>query len=129
MKPGEKTICPVCGQEIFVQEKNLMDDWKVVGKVLVCPLCEAHLSRQSETSLDQDPEESSNISALTDLLGEDDTPEPEIDFGEESGHFCRDCTYFIKHPFMNRCTLHECEVSPMSDCDDFIRRDEGDEEE
>jgi len=131
MKVGEKTICPVCGQEILVQEKALMDGWEAVGKVLFCPMCDAHLSRQSETSLDIDPEEESDTSssALTDLLGEsEEPPAPTLDTEGKKQPFCRDCSYMIVHPFMNRCTLHECEVNPMSDCADFTPRDANAEE-
>lgn len=135
MKPGEKTVCPECGQEIFVQEKTLMDDWKPVGKVLVCPLCGAHLSRQGHHSidLDEEKEKKPDTSALSALLGEDDSEEiGPLELDGNEGHFCRDCRYYIVHPFMNRCTLHECEVNPMGDCDDFIHRskkNEDDEEE
>jgi DNA-directed RNA polymerase subunit RPC12/RpoP len=130
MKAGEKTVCPACGQEILVQEKNLMDGWVAVGKVLICPMCEAHLSRQSETSLDADiEEETNNTSPLTDLLGEDDSIAVQpLDIEDDEGRFCRDCSYIIVHPFMSRCTLHECEVNPMSDCGDFVRRKQDEEE-
>lgn len=131
MKVGERTICPVCRQEIIVQEKVLMDGWTAVGKVLFCPMCETHLSRQNEASLDLDPEEGkSDISALSALLGEDDSEAaPTLDMENEERHFCRDCSYIIVHPFMNRCTLHGCEVNPMSDCDDFIPRGKEDTED
>lgn len=133
MKPGEKTVCPECGQEIFVQEKTLMDEWKPVGKVLVCPLCGAHLSREGHHSIDSEDEDEKKkpaTSALSALLGEDDSDAiPSLEFDEGEGHFCRDCSYYIVHPFMNRCTLHECEVNPMADCGDYARRRDEDEDE
>ena len=36
-------------------------------------------------------------------------------------HFCRDCRYFIPHPYHCRCALTENVVSPTDDCPNYAK--------
>ena len=124
------TICPHCKSSTIPREKPVLENWKVVHILYICPLCNGELPAPAATQKKlsaETPADNANTkkrSALTALLG-DDTPAPELpDIAkswQETRRFCRDCCHFIKHPFLCRCGRSGREVNPMDDCPDFQR--------
>ena len=98
MREGESIVCPRCGERSIVKSKNKMDGFSLVGKVLVCALCGAELGKPVE---DGSEKKNSTADRLAALLGESAPPEAKADLtpGDGYGRFCRNCVYFIEHPF------------------------------
>ena len=120
MKPGDKVVCPVCDAESFVKLKPVLDGWTKTGDILVCGLCNHKFDdyvppAKAEATL----EPNAKTLAFSELLGGVEVERPVIEATDAERIFCRDCRYFIIHPFMSHCTLHDKQVNPMGDCQDF----------
>lgn len=127
---GDRIPCPACNNESLVQERTRMDGWEAVGTDLVCALCGAVLEsadaegEQAPSADHQTQDSALERSAALAFLGDEEEGRegPEIlDDGEEA-RFCRDCNNYVRHPFGARCSVWDCEVEPMRDCDRFERR-------
>ena len=126
MKRGDEFDCPHCGASTFLKQESILDEagWRKIGEALFCAAC----SEKIEDIVDEEPnsfvqKDKKELSALASLLGTE--PEKKVRLQESAGdtHFCKDCKHFIVHPFMDRCALHEKDVNPMDDCDDYIKKD------
>ncbi|MDD4817370.1 MAG: hypothetical protein PHI85_05315 [Victivallaceae bacterium] len=64
--------------------------------------------------------------ALGDLLGgETSAPKPKFEAAPDEKRFCRDCVWFVSHPFISRCEKFHRAADPMGDCASFsIRKEE-----
>ena len=124
MKAGDKITCPACGESCFAQKKSIMDGWTKIGDSLVCSLCGYQLLERQpdEQSDDSSSAIDAKKSALAELLGGVEVEKPVIESSADERIFCRDCCFFISHPFMSRCSHHNREVGPMDDCSDFAPR-------
>ncbi len=122
MKPGDSFECPHCGQSSFLKKESVMDGWTKKGEILACAACSVKIAdlELEKDFLSQKTENS--VSVLADLLGAEEVVKPELSAAEDEKHFCRDCGHFISHPFMDRCSLHEKDVNPMDDCQDFFNK-------
>lgn len=118
MKAGTFTECPHCGQSTALKEKELMDGWTKVGKVLACAICGKKIADIPEPHI-AGAEKGKALSGLAALLHAETEAKPEIKVNDGEQQFCRDCEHFIAHPFLSRCTFHQKEVNPMDDCPDF----------
>lgn len=123
MREGESIVCPRCGERSIVKSKNKMDGFSLVGKVLVCALCGAELGKPVE---DGSEKKNSTADRLAALLGESAPPEAKADLtpGDGYGRFCRNCVYFIEHPFKTLCGVDGHAADPMGECPRFKKKEE-----
>ena len=128
MKPGDEIICPKCRQNSFLVKKNKIEGWTKTGEYLACSACSFLIEEINEPSPSgQIPHASKNLDELKSFLDTDNnTVDPQKILNSDKNattYFCRDCKFFISHPFLNRCDLHDKNVNPMDDCPDFRRQD------
>ena len=109
--------CPVCGEESFAKKKSVIDGWKVVGVIEVCALCGAELQK----SADHQAAASDSANRLAALLGGEAVEKVTLS-GDGDMRFCRNCRYFLVHPFKTVCALSDTEVDPMGECGKFERQ-------
>lgn len=123
MKQGDEIVCPHCGKDSFLVKTSLMDGWTFKGDALVCSLCKQKVTDITKGKMEYDSSfyNDEKLKKFTNFLGEEKISKPKIENDEEK-LFCRDCKYYISHPFLNRCGLHTKEVNPMDDCPDFIKK-------
>jgi hypothetical protein len=127
---ANKMICPTCGEATVPVRRSERLDWSTVDVFWTCALCGARLPMENDNTAcsdeadTDDPPES--IYKLAGFLG-DDPAEIEhgsakelLDDGSEI-QFCRDCKYFLKHPFVCHCLLHDRDTEPMKHCRNFER--------
>ncbi len=144
-----KRFCKRCGCYRTAVIKKKLVDFKVVGEYLACPFCGDQLddasSGKSKSPLDglfnDDSQPSGNVqeSIFTDIS---EVPKPTnhsdnhalnsnhansvsglvfLDSDKEA-HFCRDCEFFMYHPYKSYCCKHEKDVNSSDDCPDFLKR-------
>lgn len=118
MKAGDKVKCPHCGEDTLVKEKNLMDGWKPLGKVLACAICGEKLGDAAAAAAETGSS-SAALDSLKALLQAEEEAAPAIDLHDVEKRFCKDCVHFVPHPFINRCGLHDRPADPMGDCPQF----------
>lgn len=122
MKQGDEIVCPHCKKESFLVKTNIMDGWTFKGEILICSLCKQKIADIKKDGKKNTPaSDSGKLDKLVAFLGEVKAARPTIENNEEKT-FCRDCKYYISHPFMNRCNLHTKGINPMDDCPDFIKK-------
>ena len=123
MREGESIVCPRCGERSIVKSKNKMDGFSLVGKVLVCALCGAELGKPVDGGAEK---KNSTADRLAALLGESAPPEAKADLtpGDGYGRFCRNCVYFIEHPFKTLCGVDGHAADPMGECPRFKKKEE-----
>lgn len=133
---GQAFHCDGCGQNSLLKAKPRLDGWTQVGTDLVCALCGAVVSCPGQDD-EPVPSESAELAAAARFgdalafLGTDET-EARPDAAEfldqtDAPRFCKDCTHFIRHPFVTRCGLHDRDTHPTSDCPDFAPRPAGED--
>ena len=120
MKQGDEIICPHCKKDSFLVKENLIDGWVFKGEILICSLCKQKIADTKKDSTKNAPTSGGKLDKLAAFLGEEKLDKQTIT-DNEGKSFCRDCKYYISHPFMNRCQLHAKEVNPMYDCHDFTK--------
>ena len=114
--------CPECGEESFPKKKLITDGWKVTGEIEVCALCDAQWSKSVSPGKEPESKADSSRNRLAALLG-GDMPEKVKLSGSADKRFCRNCRYFIIHPFKTLCALSDEETDPMGECKKFSDRD------
>jgi hypothetical protein len=147
-----KSRCPHCGMMTILQTKRRYDGFTLLEEYLACGFCGARIEAAEDSTSKQPATSTGNArkqSALSVYLfgsdarstsdgsdaGDSDSALPPssrcktrlsdagLDAASGGGHFCRDCRYYVKHPFLSRCARHDREVEPMQDCPDFSRPD------
>ena len=113
-------ICPHCHEESFAKKKNLMDGWKITGTIEVCALCGAELKKSADSGDEKSSAESSRDRLAALLCG--DFTEKKLLAGEADRCFCRNCRFFLVHPFKSICALTDQEADPMGECGRFEER-------
>jgi protein-arginine kinase activator protein McsA len=121
MKHGDEVKCPMCNKETFAVKKAKIENWKKTGEYLACSACGVELQDLKEEDKESDKESDKHLSKLADFLDTEPEKKVRLTADEAETHFCRDCKYYVKHPFLSRCELHKKEVTPMDDCSDFTR--------
>lgn len=120
MKQGDEIICPYCNKDSFLVKTNFMDGWNFKGEILICSLCKQKIAEINKDNTQNVPASGGKLDKFAAFLGEEKANKQTITDNEEKS-FCRDCKYYISHPFMNRCQFHAKAVNPMDDCHDFIK--------
>ena len=122
MKTGDEIKCPSCGKDAFAVKETLMDGWTKKGEILKCSACGVKLADiQKQDALTNQKISTEKLDRFASFLGTEKVVNKKLESDGEKA-FCKDCKYYIKHPFMNRCSLYTKEVGPMDDCPDFIRK-------
>lgn len=120
MKNTDKIKCPHCGEDSIAKIRPRMDGWQSVGNEFYCMMCSAALGPVPEE--DASPETTSkNTDRLAALFGgelEEDAPEI-LNTDPAERRFCRDCRFYIVHPFHSRCGKFDRDTDPMDDCPEF----------
>lgn len=111
--------CPHCQEESFGKKKKLTRGWKIIGEITVCALCGTEW--KSSASADDAPEQGASTDKLKALLGGDFREKTEL-AGSADSRFCRNCKYFIVHPFKTVCALSDETADPMGECASFAER-------
>ncbi|HBM15909.1 MAG TPA: hypothetical protein DD381_06155 [Lentisphaeria bacterium] len=120
MKSGDEIKCQFCAKDAFAVKETLMDGWIKKGDILKCSACGAKLADiQQADALTKQAVSSEKLDKLASFLGTEKIVNKKLESDGEKA-FCKDCKYYIKHPFINRCGLHTKEVNPMDDCEDFV---------
>lgn len=112
--------CPGCGEESFPKKKLKTEGWQVVGEVEVCALCGTEWKKSADAENKTSAPDAAR-SRLAALLG-GDLPEKVELSGSADCRFCRNCKYFIVHPFKTVCALSDEEADPMGECGKFAAR-------
>jgi len=121
MRHGDEIKCPKCGKEAFAIKKVRLENWTNAGEYLACSACDEELQASSDKATSKQDQSEKKLSALASLLNTEPEKKIQLSVEEDETHFCRDCKYYVKHPFLSRCELHKKEVTPMADCEDFTR--------
>ncbi|HOK04120.1 MAG TPA: hypothetical protein P5270_01255 [Victivallales bacterium] len=120
MKAGDEIQCPHCGKSSFLKKTVIIDGWTKKGEVLSCAVCSAKIA---DLKSENAAEDKKNFDKLASFLNENEKlPKIEIKSDENEKRFCKDCSHFIKHPFNDKCGLHNKFVNPMDDCKEFKRK-------
>ena len=121
MKIGDSQICPACKEKSIAKEKKIMDGWSVKEIRLICSFCGA------DWGVPDKPEAVRADNAAADrfaaLLGEVEKSEKaDLSPTEDYGKFCRNCKFFITHPFKSICAKTDNEADPMGECQFFTAK-------
>ena len=142
-----KRFCSNCGCYRQAVSKKKVVDFQVCGETLVCPFCGTNLDdakiEKANSALNglfvEKPKSDSKPSVLSIFTDankdksptKDDIlsgPEPADDNSirfldnAKEAHFCKDCEFFMFHPYKSYCCKHEKDVSPTDDCNSFSQR-------
>ena len=103
--------CPACGQDAWLARKPQYDGFKKIGETLSCALCGHAFASEAEIPFkDNRPK----------VFSENDRPRPVQVFREdEKEQMCRYCAEYVVNPFLQRCSLHKCEVQATDTCPHF----------
>ena len=117
-----KVFCANCGHAFVPVACKKIEDFHVVGEYWGCPVCHSPLEPPKDNT-----SQSASCSAKPDALGVlfgDNVPRHAsstsiytIDASDV--HLCKDCRYYLIHPFESRCTRFDRKVEPTDDCPDF----------
>ncbi len=149
MKTGTpKRFCSNCGCYRQPVVKKIVVDFQVCGESLTCPFCGSNLddakiekansvldglfndnprssSRPSINSIFSDSQKDispSKDDILSNVNSDKSTNSIQFLDNDKEAHFCKDCEFFMFHPFKSFCCKHEKDVSPTDDCNSFVRR-------
>lgn len=129
---GKKIICPHCGETTPPQRKTIEDPNGGFAMIeeFHCLFCNGLLPAKTDAK-PQNSDNTPNTAGLKGLLGlkDDELVKPVIKADENEKRFCRDCQFYVAHPFLSRCDKHKRTADPMGDCRDFIRRNTETKEE
>lgn len=109
-------ICPHCGEESFAKKKNIVENWQITGEIQVCALCGKVWEKSSPAGNGKNSD--AKKSRLAALLGGDLTEKVTLS-GSADRKFCRNCRYFLVHPFKTLCSRTDQEADPMGECSKF----------
>lgn len=126
--PGNRIICPHCGEATPPQRKirENQPGGFAVEEIFCCLFCGGVLNIKAEQEPVIQSKTQENHAGLKSFLGIDDDYETEKDIlhvCESEKRFCRDCRFYVAHPFLSRCDKHKRSADPMGDCPDFVRRE------
>ncbi len=121
-------VCPFCG-ETTIPGKKLRDNGGFSAvEVEFCVFCGRELPEALKVTEEStaDGAVSAARSELSSLLGgETPAARPRLEAAPDEKRFCRDCAWFVPHPFISRCEKFHRAADPMGDCASFsIRKEE-----
>lgn len=91
--------CPACKERSFINLKKEFAGFKISAEKKTCALCGYEFMQDEEIEyIEENP-----------LFKDED----------DEKRFCRDCRYYVIHPWTQRCTLHRKDVTALDTCPDF----------
>ncbi|MGD9781355.1 MAG: hypothetical protein AB7V14_04285 [Kiritimatiellia bacterium] len=113
--------CPACGRDSWLRRVPVYEGFVKTGESLTCALCGHAFASEAEIPFkDNRPK----------VFSENDRPRPVKVFREdEKGKMCRYCAEYVVNPFLQRCSLHKCEVEATDTCPHFTPKPPPKEEE
>lgn len=96
--------CPACKEKSFIRMKKDFEGFKVASEKKTCAMCGYEFKADEEIEYIEDKP----------LFNDD---------GEEK-RFCRDCCYYIVHPWTQKCELTKKEVTALDSCENFKKKEE-----
>ena len=104
--------CPSCGQDSWLKHEKKYDGFTQAGETLTCALCGHEFASEDEIDF--------KGSRKPKVFTEADRPRPLKVFSkDETGKMCRYCAEYVVNPFLQRCSLHRCEVEATDTCPHF----------
>ena len=137
---GQRFYCQHCKRDSVVQVVHDIQGFRIVSEKAICAFCKAEIvgailnpseptsASADATSLVAVPDSTSALSSLLQLDSDDGIEKASLSglLADSAGAasdttkpFCRDCYYYIHHPFLSRCSFHNRTVEPMDDCPSF----------
>ena len=118
-----KDFCSNCGRAFVPIACKKIEDFRVVGEFWGCPVCHQPLEMPQEHS--SSPKSAApSPSGLGKLFGDASPMQKNTQsiFSTDASdvHLCKDCRYYLVHPFDSRCTRFDKKVEPTDDCPDFV---------
>lgn len=104
MEPQKFIQCPLCKERSFIKLKKDYDGFKVISKKKTCALCGYEFKEDEEIPYIKEKQ-----------LFKDES---------EDKNFCRDCQYYVTHPWTQKCTLTNQETTALDTCPEFAPREE-----
>jgi len=104
--------CPACGRDSWLKRQTKYDGFTAIGETLSCALCAHEFASEEEIDFKglRTPQ----------VFTEADRPRAVKVFDEaEKGKMCRYCADYVINPFLQRCSLHRCEVEATDTCPHF----------
>ncbi|MCC5848782.1 MAG: hypothetical protein JJU29_11885 [Verrucomicrobia bacterium] len=109
--------CPACGEDVIFVTEAVYDGFRKTGETHRCTAC-GHVLRDAAPA--KKPLKKKGDSAWAAFSSEDEAkPLNLFDVEAETGRLCRKCAHYVVHPFTQRCSLHDIEVSATDTCDQF----------
>ena len=102
MKKVKYFICPACKEKSFIEMRKEYDGFTVAAEKQVCALCGYEFKKEEQIEYVKEKQ----------LFNDD----------EKENKFCRDCRYYVVHPWTQKCTLTKKEVTALDTCPRFVRR-------
>lgn len=94
--------CPSCKETSFIRVKKEFTGFKISSEKKTCALCGYEFTDNEEIEyIEEKP------------LFKDEGSEKK---------FCRDCQYYVVHPWTQKCTLSNKEVTALDTCNEFSPR-------
>ena len=97
-------IGPFCKEQSFIRLEKEYDGFKVINQKKICALCGYEFKDDEEVPYIEE--------------------KPLFNDENEEAHFCRDCQYYVVHPWTQKCTLTNQEVTALDTCPEFVKREE-----
>lgn len=93
-------ICPSCKEESFIRIKKDFEEFKIVSEHKTCGLCGYILKDDEEINYIKDKA----------IFNDDDN---------EKNKYCKDCHHYMVHPWTQKCTLTNKEITALDTCSNF----------
>jgi hypothetical protein len=121
---GDSFTCARCQSSSFAKLKTEYEGFTIKRSYLVCAFCQAELYADNEREkTPQAPVKKPAAGKLSSLFGEaGETDKPvisELLEDDKERRFCKNCRHNFITPFKCHCNLHQKEVEPLHDCQDF----------
>ena len=117
-------VCPHCGEKTILKDKKIFDDAFQLKEVRkVCAFCGGGVEENGSDSGKNTPDASKAASErLSALLGGEKSVRSSFAPDADDGRVCLHCRHYIKHPFMDRCSITLQEINVMESCAQFEPR-------
>lgn len=140
IQAGQRFYCQHCKSDSVVQVVHDIQGFRIISEKAICAFCKAEIvgavlkpseprgDAADDTPPAAVPDSTSALSSLLQLNSDDGIEKASLSgmladtsssAADAAKPFCRDCYYYIHHPFLSRCSLHNRTVEPMDDCPSF----------
>ncbi len=120
--------CPVCRRHCKPIVCNKIVDFQVVDSYQGCPFCKSPVETPKQDSKPLSSTETNNKSpsALDSLLGVKQPKKSShssiLEKTEDNVPFCKNCEFYLIHPYKTHCCKFDRPTDPNGDCQSFQKR-------